>query len=78
MPSTAISRIVYEPEAQVLNVWFRDSGELYRYCDVPPRVHDAFRKAGSKGRFFNIYIKDRYAFQRMGRVPDNDDGRHAA
>ena len=77
MPSTAISRIIYEPEAQVLNVWFRDSGELYRYYDVPSRVHDAFRKAASKGRFFNIYIKDRYAFQRIGHAPDDND-RHAA
>ncbi|WP_119391483.1 KTSC domain-containing protein [Taklimakanibacter lacteus] len=39
MPSTAISRILYEHEAQVLNVWFRESGELYRYCDVPARIH---------------------------------------
>ena len=77
MPSTVISRILYEPEARVLNIWFRDSGELYRYYDVPPRVNDAFRKAASKGRFFNAYIKERYAFQRIGHAPD-DDGRHAA
>ena len=76
MPSTAISRIVYEPETQTLNVWFRESGELYRYYDVPPRVHDAFRKAGSKGHFFNAHIKDRYPFQRMSDKPDS--GRHAA
>lgn len=77
MPSTAISRILYEPEVQVLNVWFRESGELYRYYDVPARVHDAFRKAASKGRFFNAYIKDRYPFQLIGHAPDDDD-RHAA
>ena len=76
MPSTAISRIVYEPDARVLNVWFRDSGELYRYYDVPSRVHDAFRSAASKGRFFNAHVKDRYAFQRILRKAD--DGRDAA
>jgi hypothetical protein len=76
MPSTAISRIVYEPESQVLNVWFRGSGELYRYYDVPARVHDAFRDASSKGRFFNAHVKDRYAFQRILSKPD--DGRDAA
>jgi hypothetical protein len=75
MPSTAISRIAYETDSQTLSVWFRESGELYRYYDVPARVHAAFRKAGSKGRFFNHYIKDRYPFQRMH---DPDDGRHAA
>ena len=76
MPSTAISRIVYEPETLTLNVWFKESGELYRYYDVPPRVHEAFRKAASTGRFFNTHIKDRYPFQRMQGGPDN--GRHAA
>jgi hypothetical protein len=75
MPSTAISRIAYEAETQTLNVWFRESGELYRYYEVPPRIFEAFRKAGSKGRFFNLHIKDRYCFQRMG---DPHDGRHAA
>ncbi|TMJ35195.1 MAG: KTSC domain-containing protein [Alphaproteobacteria bacterium] len=76
MPSAAISRIVYEPEMQTLNIWFRETGELYRYYDVPPRVYDAFRKAMSKGRFFNRHIKDRYPFQHMSGDPDN--GRHAA
>lgn len=76
MPSTAISRILYEVKTCTLDVWFRESGELYRYYDVPPRIYDAFRKAGSKGRYFNHYIKDRYPFQRVSRGPD--DGRHAA
>jgi hypothetical protein len=75
MPSTTISRIAYEAETGTLSVWFRESGELYRYYEVPPRIFDAFRKAGSKGRFFNLHVKDRYCFQRMG---DPDDGRHAA
>jgi hypothetical protein len=75
MPSTAISRIAYEAESQTLSVWFRESGELYRYYEVPPRVYVAFVKASSKGRFFNHYIKDRYSFQHMH---DPDGGRHAA
>jgi hypothetical protein len=75
MPSTAISRILYEAKASTLSVWFSESGELYRYYDVPWPVYDAFRKAGSKGRFFNHYIKDRYPFQ---HIRDPDGGRHAA
>lgn len=75
MPSSAISRILYEAKTCTLSVWFRESGELYRYYDVPWRVYDAFIKAGSKGRFFNQYIKDRYAFQ---HIRDPDGGRHAA
>jgi hypothetical protein len=75
VPSTAISRIAYEDETRTLSVWFRESGELYRYYEVPRRIYDAFRKAGSKGRFFNHYIKDRYPFQHIGGP---DGGRHAA
>jgi hypothetical protein len=74
VPSTAISRIDYDAENQTLSVWFRQSGELYRYYEVPRRVYEAFRKAGSRGRFFNHWIKDRYPSQRIG----SPDGRHAA
>lgn len=75
MPSTAISRIEYEPGTGALDVWFRDSGELYRYYDVPSRVHEAFRKAVSKGRFFNSHIRDRYDF---AHISADRPGRHAA
>jgi hypothetical protein len=39
-------------------------------------VSDAFRKAMSKGRFFNRHIEDCCPFQHMSGEPDN--GRHAA
>ncbi|WP_292160469.1 KTSC domain-containing protein [Mesorhizobium sp.] len=29
------------------------------YDNVPPRTYAAFRKATSKGRFFNAFIRDR-------------------
>jgi hypothetical protein len=63
MPSTAIADFKYQPETKTLLVWFRETGELYRYIDVPPGVYEAFEKASSKGRFLNKYIKDRYCFQ---------------
>ena len=64
MPSTAIANFEYRPETKTLLVWFRESGELYRYIDVPPAVYEAFKKAASKRRFLNKYIEDRYCFQR--------------
>jgi hypothetical protein len=62
--STAISRIGYEPRRGTLSVWFRETGACYRYFGVPPAVHRAFAAAGSKGRYFNLHIRDRYDFCR--------------
>jgi hypothetical protein len=63
MPSAAIADFKYQPETKTLLVRFSESGELYRYIDVPQGVYEAFKKASSKGRFLNKYIKDRYCFQ---------------
>jgi len=75
MPSTAISRIEYEPGTRTLDVRFRDSGRLYRYYDVPERVYAAFRKSVSKGRFFDDHIRDRYYF---AHISADGPGRAAA
>ncbi|MFZ5676970.1 MAG: KTSC domain-containing protein [Pseudomonadota bacterium] len=75
MPSTAISRFEYDPESKVLDVWFRGSGRHYRYYDVPARAYEAFRKATSKGRFFNSHIRDWYDF---ALISEDGPGQHAA
>jgi hypothetical protein len=62
--STAINRIAYDPESATLSVWFRDSGACYRYFAVPLATYHAFAAAASKGRFFNIHIRDRYDYCR--------------
>ncbi|MBL8893205.1 MAG: KTSC domain-containing protein [Rhizobiales bacterium] len=62
--STVISRIAYEPRRGILSVWFRETGACYRYFGVPPAVYRAFAGAASKGRFFNLHIRDRYDFCR--------------
>jgi hypothetical protein len=75
VPSTAISRIAYDGETRTLSVWFRQSGELYRYKEVPRRVYEDFIRSTAKGRFFNRNIKDHYYFEHVG---GSADGRHAA
>ena len=62
--STAVSRIAYDEASATLSVWFHDSGACYRYFAVPPATYHAFADAASKGRFFNIHIRDRYDFCR--------------
>ncbi|WP_348640728.1 KTSC domain-containing protein [Mesorhizobium sp. AA22] len=59
---TAIQSINYDPATRTLSVWFVPSGNRYDYDDVPPQTYAAFRKASSKGRFFNAFIRDRYSY----------------
>jgi lysyl-tRNA synthetase class 2 len=64
MPSTAIKFFRYRPATRQLLVTFI-TGREYVYDNVPPDVHDAFRATGSKGRFFNLEIRDRYNFREI-------------
>lgn len=63
--SSVISSFKYHPESQILEIEFRASGEMYRYFEVPPSVHQEFLNAPSKGKYFNSEIKDKYRFQKI-------------
>jgi len=60
--STSIGSVGYADD--VLEIRFRNGG-LYRYFGVPPDVHQGLMRADSKGRFFNLHIRDRYRFERL-------------
>jgi len=62
--STAIREIDYDAERTKLLVCF-ESGERYVYVGVPGEVHRSFVDADSKGRFFQLEIRDRYPFNRV-------------
>jgi lysyl-tRNA synthetase class 2 len=62
--STAITDIDYDAARDKLTVRFT-SGERYIYVGVPDEVHRSFVEADSKGRFFQMEIRDRYPFNRL-------------
>ena len=64
MPSTVIRRFAYDPPSRSLEVEFV-SGRRYRYRAVPGDVAARFRAAFSKGRFFNVHIRDAYPFEEL-------------
>ena len=66
MPSSVIRSFSYDRPAQALYVRF-NSGELYRYEDVPPGVPEAWLAVLSKGRFFSQRVRDRYRHVHLGR-----------
>jgi hypothetical protein len=59
MPSTVISRFVYDEMEQNLWVEFT-TGRRYVYSGVPAEVANAFRAAFAKGVYFNTRIRDRF------------------
>jgi KTSC domain len=59
MPSAVIRDFSYNVATRQLVVTFV-TGRVYAYAEVPPDVHNAFRASGSKGRFFNLEIRDHY------------------
>ena len=68
MPSTVIAQFTYTSRKSELVVTFR-SGKRYAYEAVPPKVYEDFLRAGSKGQYFNLHIRDHY---RTRRLPPDD------
>lgn len=64
MPSNTIRNLAYDPGSRQLTVTFV-TGRVYRYYKVEPEVAEAFRIAVSKGRFFNLRIRDQYRFDEL-------------
>ena len=64
MPSSVIRAFDYDPAEHKLAVTFVP-GRRYAYLGVPENVARDFRKAFSKGEYFNEAIRDHYPFERL-------------
>lgn len=64
MPSTVIRHYSYAARTAILTITFQ-SGSVYQYKEVPKRVYRALKIAASKGRYFNSFIKNTYAFEQL-------------
>jgi len=64
MPSTVIRSHTYCEEAEILQISFV-SGKIYRYFGVSKVQYEEFRKAFSKGTYFNKYIKPFHSFKEL-------------
>ena len=60
--SSAVERVDYTPEREMLDIWYK-GGSRYTYFDVPPEVYQALLAAPSIGAFVNHYVKDHYRFE---------------
>jgi len=62
MPSTAIKHFYYDESSQILLITFI-TNLTYRYKDVPLKVYQMLKAAGSKGRYFNYHIKGNFEYE---------------
>jgi hypothetical protein len=62
--SSCVADVSYDPETLDMTVQFLQRG-TYVYHDVPVDEYVDFETASSQGKYFNFYIKDRYAFDRI-------------
>jgi hypothetical protein len=73
MPSSAIRELSFDPARSELTVTFA-TGRVYVYAKVPEFTYHRFVRAGSKGRFFNTEIRDKYRFRELsGPAQEPDD-----
>lgn len=54
--STNLASVGYELESSTLEIEFH-SGGIYQYFQVPSEIYEGIMNAGSKGKFFDLYIK---------------------
>jgi len=68
LESKMLSAVAYDDSQQILYLRFRDTGQVYRYFELPTAVHQAFLSAESRGRFFRYHIRDRFRCERMAKL----------
>ena len=63
LDSSAIGRAAYDPDRRTLDLWYRGSGDRYRYFEVPEAIYDALVASPSAGEYVNREIKPRFRFE---------------
>lgn len=74
MPSSVIRDFAYDARRRRLAIRFV-SGRCYLYHRVPPAIAEGLAGAGSRGRFFNARIRDRFAFTEVAATEPDEAAR---
>lgn len=62
--SSSLRSIGYDSRTETLEVEF-SSGSVYRYAPVPSDVWTGLKRAESKGKFFQDFVRDHYEVERV-------------
>jgi len=63
--SSDLRSVGYDDSESLLEIEFHNGG-VYHYFGVPQSVYEALMAAGSKGRYFNAYVRKVYRCERVG------------
>jgi hypothetical protein len=66
--SKMLSAAAYDHSKQILYLRFRNTGDVYRYFELPDADYQSFLRAESKGRFFRSHIRDHFRYERMAKL----------
>lgn len=58
--SSWIKGAKYDTETNVMQIYIGDKGEVYECVGVDNDVWSGFKRADSKGKYFNRFIKGQY------------------
>jgi len=64
MPSSVINHFNYDEKSHKLLITFV-TGLVYEYKNVPAEIYQMLKISGSKGRYFNHFIKDKFKFTKI-------------
>lgn len=64
MSSSNLSSVGYDEDDRILEIEF-NSGGVYQYYDVPPRIHQELMNASSHGKYFHSSIKDNFRYDQI-------------
>ena len=62
--SEMLDLVGYDAKSQVLEVRF-NTGDRYRYLDVPPDEYEGLMSAESIGKYMRTHIIDHYEYERI-------------
>lgn len=62
--STCVANVEYDPLTQEMIIEFVQRG-TYKYKSVEIGTYTDFETAGSQGTYFNLYIRDKYEYERV-------------
>jgi hypothetical protein len=67
LESKLLASSAYDPGKHILYLRFQ-SGEVYRYFEVPEEQYREFLEADSHGRYFLRSVRNRFRYERMAKL----------